>query len=324
MAQFDLPLEALREYVADVPVPGDFDAFWQDTLAEARAVVREPRVEPVDTGLSLVSTSDVGFSGFAGDEVRAWWHVPAGAPPTAVVVELMGYSLGRGLAHDIGPWPLAGYAHLLVDTRGQGWQNGRPGATEDRHGGGSSVPGKMTQGILDPATYYYRRTITDAVRAIETARELAGDVPLFVTGISQGGGLTIASSALAQVGGVDIAGVMPDVPFLCDFPRAIRITDANPYREIVAYLAAHRGAEEAVSRTLSYVDGVTFASRATAPALFSVALMDVICPPSTVFGAFNAWAGADRRIEVYPFNDHEGGGPFQRRVQLEWMAERLA
>jgi cephalosporin-C deacetylase len=54
---------------------------------------------------------------------------------------------------------------------------------------------------------------------------------------------------------------------------------------VTAYLAVHRGDVEQAFRTLSYLDGVNFARRAGAPALFSVALMDVTCPPSTVFAA---------------------------------------
>ncbi|GAA3652538.1 acetylxylan esterase [Microbacterium marinilacus] len=327
MALFDLPLDQLREYRADVAEPSDFDAFWADTIAQTRAAAWEPRVERTDTGLSLVETSDVVFSGFAGDEIRAWWHVPSGTAPRAVVVEFLGYSGGRGLPHEVGAWPLAGYAHLYVDTRGQGWHHSRPGATADPHGSGPSAPGKMTQGIDDPASYYYRRVFADAFRAIETARELgaalAPDVPLYVTGASQGGGIAIAATALATSAGVPVAGVMPDVPFLCAFPRATTITDAMPYREIANHLATHRGLQERVYRTLSYVDGVNFARRITVPALFSVALMDVICPPSTVFSAYNSWGGEDRAIEVYPFNDHEGGGAFQRRAQLDWLAARI-
>ncbi len=41
-----------------------------------------------------------------------------------------------------------------------------------------------------------------------------------------------------------------------------------------------------VFRTLSYIDGMNFAARASAvPALFGVALMDPICPPSTLYAA---------------------------------------
>ena len=64
------------------------------------------------------------------------------------------------------------------------------------------------------------------------------------------------------------------------------------------------------------------ARRATAPALFSVALMDATCPPSTVFAAYNAWAGP-KEIEVYEYNDHEGGEAFHRSRQLAWLVRTL-
>jgi cephalosporin-C deacetylase len=66
----------------------------------------------------------------------------------------------------------------------------------------------MTQGILDPATYYYRRLITDAVRAVEAVRSHPAVDPqrIAVTGGSQGGALTLAAASL--VGG--LVGVMPD------------------------------------------------------------------------------------------------------------------
>ncbi|MBO3662105.1 acetylxylan esterase [Microbacterium stercoris] len=324
MALFDLPLEALREYRSSVREPHDFDAFWEATIAETREAAWAARVEPVDTGLTLVNVSDVTFSGFAGDEIRAWWTVPADREPTAVIVEFIGYSGGRGLAHEVSNWPLAGYAHLTVDTRGQGWGHWRSGHTADPHGSGSAVPGVMTRGIEDPSTYYYRRVYADALRALETARELAPGLPLLITGVSQGGGLTIAAAGLAAMNGIDVVGALPDVPFLCDFPRATTITDNNPYREIATYLAGHRGRVEQTYATLAYFDGVNFARRASAPTLFSTALMDPTCPPSTVFGAFNAWGSDEKDIEVYPFNDHEGGGSYQRAVQLGWVAQRLA
>jgi cephalosporin-C deacetylase len=75
---------------------------------------------------------------------------------------------------------------------------------------------------------------------------------------------------------------MPDVPFLCHFERAVDISDTDPYAEITRYLSVHRGAVRQTFATLSYFDGVNFARRAAAPALFSVALMDQTCPPSTV------------------------------------------
>jgi len=77
-----------------------------------------------------------------------------------------------------------------------------------------------------------------------------------------------------------------------------------------------------VMATLTYVDGAHLARRATVPALFSVALMDATCPPSTVYAAYNAWAGP-KEIKEYPFNGHEGGGPFQVAAQLAWLPTRM-
>ena len=97
---------------------------------------------------------------------------------------------------------------------------------------------------------------------------------------------------------------MIDVPFLSHFRRALEVTDEAPYGEIRGFLRTHRSAEEQVFRTLSYFDGRSFAARATVPALFSVGLEDLITPPSTVFAAYNAYAGP-KEIRVWPFSGHD-------------------
>jgi cephalosporin-C deacetylase len=61
----------------------------------------------------------------------------------------------------------------------------------------------------------------------------------------------------------------------------------------------HRAEVDRMFGTLSYLDVVNHAKRATAPALFSVGLVDDITPGSTVFAAFNHYAGP-KQIEVYP------------------------
>jgi cephalosporin-C deacetylase len=120
-----------------------------------------------------------------------------------------------------------------------------------------------------------------------------------------------------------VAAVLADVPFLCDFPRAASIAQAEPYLELVRYLAAHRDRVEQAFATLAYFDAAVLAPRATAPALFSVALMDLTCPPSTVFAAYHSYGGATKEIEVYPYNDHEGGEAHHQVRQLAWLAEVL-
>jgi cephalosporin-C deacetylase len=319
VALFDLPLDRLERYRPAVPEPADFDVFWARSLDGEPSLVE---VRPEPTGLRLVDTWDVAFAGFGGAPIRAWYTRPASVTTDLpAVVEYLGYGRGRGLPHERLTFAAAGYAHLLMDSRGQGDQYGSGGDTPDPHGGAPGGPGPVTRGIRDPHDYYYRRLIVDAVHAVAAVRALPGVAAdrVVVAGNSQGGGLALAVAGLVP----DLFAALISVPFLCHVGRAVEITDAAPYGEIVTYLSVNRAAVDAVYRTLSYVDGVNFARRATAPTLFATGLRDTVCPPSTVFAAYNHYGGLDRTMHVYPFNHHEGGEAVHVRRQLSWLAERL-
>lgn len=316
----DLPLEQLRDFRPDVAEPADFDRFWEDTLAESRACGGAIERQAASTPIRELIVEDFTFPGFGGDPIRAWITRPRREGRLPVVVEYIGYNGGRGLPGEKLEWAAAGYVHVLMDTRGQGSGWGTGGDTPDPHGSEASVPGFMTRGISDPATYYYRRVFTDGVRLIDAVRELpfVDAARIAVTGASQGGGIALAVGGLVP----DLIGVLPDVPFLCHFGRSVQLTPDQPFMEIARYLAVHRDQDERVFRTLSYFDGVNFARRVTAPALFSVALMDGIVLPSSVFAAYNHLAVDEREIAVYPFNGHEGGQTHQWVRQAEWLSER--
>jgi cephalosporin-C deacetylase len=322
MPLFDLPLAELETYRPEIEEPDDFDDFWQRTLAEARSHELALRVEPVRTPLRQLDVFDVTFAGFGGHPVKAWYTRPAGiSADLPVIVSYIGYSGGRGHAWDHTLFPSAGYAFLRVDSRGQGWSPGSPGHTPDPVGHTPAVPGVMTRGLESPETYYYRRLFTDAARAVDAVREIPGIARdgVVVAGGSQGGGICIAAAALVP----DVAGLMPDVPFLQHIRHAVNLTAAGPYAEVGAYLATHRDAVEQTWRTISYIDGVNLAKRGRAPSLWSVALMDMVCPPSTVFASYNSYGG-DKAIEIYPYNGHEGGSSFQIGRQLDWLADLLS
>ncbi len=318
MAFFDLPLDQLKTYRPDRNEPTDFDAFWRRTLDEARAHPLDPRFEPVDFGLRSVETFDVTFNGYGGQPIKGWLILPrhrTGKLPC--VVEFIGYGGGRSYPTSWLLWSAAGYAHLVMDTRGQGsaWSHGD---TPDPETEGSNPhhPGFMTRGVLKPETYYYRRVFTDGCRAVEAAQshDAIDAERIAATGGSQGGGITIAVAGLTPA--VQVA--MPDVPFLCHFRRAATLTDSSPYVELQRFLIAQRDKVEQVFTTLSYFDGMNFAARARAKALFSVGLMDDVCPPSTVFAAYNHWAG-EKDIRIYEFNRHEGGGEYQAVEKVKFL-----
>lgn len=320
MAYFDLPLNELEAYRPERTEAPDFDVFWAQTLAEARAYQLNASFVPIETPLKLVEVFDVTFNGYGGQPIKGWLSLPkTRSGPLPCVVEYIGYGGGRGLPIDWVLWSTAGYAHLVMDTRGQG-STWRPGDTPDIEPSDSNPqhPGFMTRGILNPETYYYRRVFTDAVRAVDAAcSHPAVDANrIAITGGSQGGGISLAVAGLDE----RVKVAMPDVPFLCHYKVATEKAERDPYLEILRYLKVHRGKDEAVFKTLSYFDGVNFATRAHSKALFSVGLMDDICPPRTVYAAYNHYAG-DKEIRIWPYNNHEGGESFQMVEKLKFVSK---
>jgi cephalosporin-C deacetylase len=215
------------------------------------------------------------------------------------VVKFIGYGGGRGVPSEHALLPALGYAVLVMDSRGQGgrWS---AGATADG-GTGPENSQVMTRGLESPENYYYTRLFTDAVRAVDVALELAGaGGTVAVSGGSQGGGLALAAAALHPDG---VSACHADVPFLCDIQRAITLAPDAPYTEIPAFLAQNVALVDTALNTLRYIDCALLARRITAPTLVSVGQMDTVCPPSTVFAAYNE-INADKEIIVYPYSGH--------------------
>ena len=114
---------------------------------------------------------------------------------------------------------------------------------------------------------------------------------------------------------------LPDVPFLCHYPARDRDHRRAPLPGDRALLqGASRPRSSTVFRTLSYFDGVQLCRARQAEALFSVALMDDICPPSTVFAAYNHYGGP-KEIRVWPVQPAtkaDKAMPVRRAASRSW------
>ena len=322
MPHFDLPLDELREYRSGTVAPHDLDSYWEEAIREAREQAGPPAFAPwKPEAYGPVEVFDVTFSGAEGHPVRAWFLHPRDAvAPLPCRVTFIGYGGGRGLPAEHTLYAAAGFAELVVDTRAQGGV-GSVGATGDPGGGesGPEAAGVMTRGILDPRTYYYRRLYVDAVRAVETAAADQRIDPhrIGVSGFSQGGALSLSTAALVPN---MVRLCQADMPYLSDIEHAITLAPDRPYTELVDYLAQHHDQVATVLRTLSYVDNAVLASRIKARTTVSVGLMDTICPPSTVFAAYNA-IDAPKDIAVYPYSGHELPGHHVERQLEEFVRE---
>jgi len=309
-----MPLEQLREYRTATVEPAGLDEWWARRLAAARDVARPPEIATHEPDLyRSVEVYDAEFSGAEGDRIKAWFYRPAGArPDTPVVVKYIGYGGGRGAPSEHILLPALGYSLFVMDTRGQGgrWS---AGATGDGDGGPENSL-VMTRGIASPETYYYTRLFTDAALAVDAALALTSASAVAVTGGSQGGALALATAALRADA---VRPLHADVPFLCDIQRAITLAPHAPYTEVPEFLDRNVDLIEAALQTLKYVDCALLARRITAPALLCVSLMDDICPPSTVFAAYNE-ISSGKDIAVYPYSGHS-----VPRAHAEWQLQHL-
>lgn len=315
MPTLDWPLERLMEYQPPLTRERDFEPFWNEALAELDGVPVTGTLERLDYPCDYVEAYLLRYPTCGGQTVTAWFLLPAPLlrreRQIPAIVAFHGYGQSRGRVTEHLHWVLQGYAVLAMDTRGQA------GDTPDLSvPAGGQMTGRMTQGIHDPRSYYYRGVYQDALRAVQWVRTHPAVDPLRVmaTGTSQGGGLTLAVAALDS----KLAAAMPDVPYLCHFRRAVDVHTAGPYGELIEYMKRRPEHVPVVFRTLSYFDNVNLAGRIRCPVLCSVALIDTICPPSTVFGAYSH-IDAPKTMRVYPYNGHEGGGSFHTEEKYRFL-----
>jgi cephalosporin-C deacetylase len=90
---------------------------------------------------------------------------------------------------------------------------------------------------------------------------------------------------------------------------------------VADFLAQHVDHVEAALDTLRYVDCALLARRIRAECLLSVGLMDDVCPPSTVFAAYNE-IPSPKQIAVYPFGVHALPNLHLER-RLRFLVEQL-
>lgn len=314
MALFDLPLETLRTYEPPLTREDDFNLFWENTLAESARQELNLRLEPMEVPFRNAAFFHARFDGFGGAPLAGTYARPLGDGPFPGIALYHGYSGRRPDAWELLTWVSQGYAVLATDVRGQGGESG-----DSLPYPGGHAPGFMTMGIGDPLTYYYRGAYADTVRALDalTCQPEVDGTRIGAAGGSQGGALTLVAAALDK----RVKAAVAEIPFLCHFRRATTLVNTSPYSEIVNYFRRTGADEEQVYRTLSYFDCMNMAPRISAATLVTAGLMDEICPPSTVFAAYNR-ISSTKEILVSTFAQHVTF-PGVLEARARWFAEHL-
>jgi len=300
---FDFPLDKLKTYTGINPCPSDFDAFWDTSIEEMKALGTACELVKADFESSYASCFHLYFQGVGGSTIHAQLIKPKRqSAPGPGIIQFHGYSaLAEDWAHKLA-FAAEGYTVAFLDCRGQG------GLSEDRGGiVGTTLFGHIIRGIDDkPENLLYRNIFLDTAQLtrIVMAMDSVDENRIGATGGSQGGGLTLACAALEP----SIKMIAPFYPFLSDYKRVWEMDLAkNAYNELSLYFRRHdplHERENEIFTKLGYIDIQHLCPRIKAQVMLGMGLMDQICPPSTQFAAYNK-ISAKKSLVIYPDYEHE-------------------
>ena len=265
----------------------------------------DPQVELVksDFQVPFADCFDLYFTGVRGARIHAKYLRPKNvSEPHPAILQFHGYSGHCGDWTEKLSYVANGYSVAAMDARGQG------GKSEDVGGViGNPLRGHIIRGLDDkPENLLFRHIYLDTAQlaAIIMAMPEVDETRVGAMGGSQGGALTIACACLEP----RIKRLAPVYPFLCDYRRVWNMDLAkNAYEELSQYFRnfdpQHKREDEIFMR-LGYIDLQNLVKRIKGEVLMATGLMDVVCPPSTQFAAYNKIT-APKQMSIYPDFGHE-------------------
>jgi cephalosporin-C deacetylase len=297
-----------------MPKPDDFDAFWDDMKAKVDSVAADPVLTPVSHLTDdTIETYTLTMENFNGTKVRCYFAKPRGDGPFPAFMELH----GAGTMF-IEPDLVARYARrgvMAIDMCPHDVELGRPEATY-RELWKSTLKGYPRRGSDSRDTSYFLQMFCGNYRTARyiTSRPDWDRSHFVVHGSSQGGGQCLATAYLCP----QVTALAANIAALCDhtgpvvgraagWPKWIGYADGVPDPH---QLAAAR-----------YFDGVNFAQSIEATGLMSMGFIDQVCPPSSVYTAFNAYKGTKQVVEK-PLIAHQLS-PLWREASQKFINQEL-
>ncbi|MBD3291732.1 MAG: prolyl oligopeptidase family serine peptidase [Armatimonadia bacterium] len=266
--------------------------FWAEVRRELDAVPIEAETERVEPEPDrLVQTWRVTLTGLGGVRFSACLTLPdlgREARPLPAVMYTPGYggdtphTVMSGLCYD------KGIAVLTVYPRGQGESKLHWTVPEGQT--------KLTMGLDDARDQYYRAGYADCLRGIDylSSHEEIDAERIGVIGLSQGGGLTLATAALDP----RVKCAVAHEPFLCNYPVAVETATTGPYLELINLFAERPDIRDRALETLAWFDPVNLARLITCPTFISIGLADTTCPAETIRPVYEQIGALRGLIEI--------------------------
>ncbi|MEZ0276261.1 MAG: acetylxylan esterase [Roseimicrobium sp.] len=266
-----------------LPVPDDFDAFWDAQKKKLAAVPVKSTMTPVSSTAKKSETFDVQVDAL-GAPVSGYFGRPLNAKPKSLPIVLMVHGAGvrSSTLASAATWAESGV--LAFEMNAHGIPNGKPPEFyTDLTATTLKEYHKMGRDSRD--TCYFLGMFLREVRALD-----------FLCSQPEWDGKTVVVYGSSQGGfqGFAIAAIDPRVTFLaagvpagCDH-TGIAVNRVNGWPKIVPNLPDGKP-DPKVLEASRYFDNVNFAAKTKAKgAYITVGFIDTTCPPTGVYAAYNA------------------------------------
>lgn len=282
-----------------MPVPDDFDTFWDGQKKKLASVPMNPRLTPVTTtAVKDVDCFDVQVDCVGTTPVSGYYAKPTGAKPKSLPAVLLVHGAGvrSSILNSAAFWSNNGV--LAMDINAHGIPNGQPDAyyTDLQQG---ALKGYQVSGRESRETCYFLGMFLRVIRAIDflAAQPEWDGKTVVVYGASQGGFQAFAAAALDSRVSFFAAGV----PAGCDHTGSAA-NRVSGWPKLVPNGPDGKPDEKALQAS-RYFDNVNFAVRTKAKGAFvTVGFLDVTCPATSVYAAYNSLS-----IPKNIFNDIHSG-----------------
>ena len=267
-----------------MPVPDDFDAFWDAQKAALAKVPLKSKLTPVQTAAKGVDAFDVQID-CIGKPVSGYFGKPQHAKPKSLPAILLVHGAGvRSASLGSTSWALKDGGMLALDINAHGIPNGKPAEFYTALANGE-LKDYRAHGNTDREQVYFKGMFLRLIRAIDflTAQPEWDGKTVIVYGSSQGGFQAFAAAGLDDRVTFFCAGV----PAGCDHTGS-QVNRINGWPKIVPK-GPDGKPDAAALQAARYFDCVNFATRAHGKgAAVTVGFIDTTCPPSSVYAAYNA------------------------------------
>ena len=272
------------ELKPSLPVPEDFDAFWDSQKAALAKIPLKPTLTPVTSSAKSTDAFDVQID-CVGQPVSGYFGRPKSAKPKSLPAILFVHGAGvRSSSLGSISWAEREGGMLALDINAHGLPNGKPKAFYDALAAGE-LKDYRTRGNTDREQCYFKGMFLRLIRAIDflTAQPEWDGKTLIVYGSSQGGFQAFAAAGLDPRVSFFCAGV----PAGCDHSGSMADRIAG-WPKLVP-LNGEGEHDPTALQAARYFDCVNFATRAKCRgAVVTVGFIDTTCPPTSVYAAYNA------------------------------------